>query len=730
MVFSALVVVAGIPARPDAATAAPAPNERGQLPKITILPSKDVAQLEGSKAVQIARDLVADLRDEADTLRRRDLDRAAEGATGEWLATLWEQIRDAEGRAIVVPTYDVRRMSLRLERAKGQAPPKVVAQLEGTLVVVTYGEVSLEVASRGSRESFRRTVELELERRRYRIARSRGGAPLAAGAPTRKRDGAHALAGISLEDVATQVGLDFRHGAFRFEMSDDETAMMGGGVCWLDYDSDGWLDLFAVNSYVDSDLLTWEAHGGLPRSALFRNVHGRFEDVSGRSGADLPLRGNGCVAADFDLDGHTDLYVTTAGYNVAVDGYDALLWNQGDGTFTEGARKAGINAPGWHAGAAVGDVNRDGRPDLVVTGYTDVNSPIPSSSGGFPTNHRGLRDFLYLNEGTDADGHSRFREVGRQAGLEATRVEHGLGAVLTDANLDGRLDLYIANDADPNRLYVNVPSPGGTSKDPAGLGFRFADVARREGVDNPNAGMGIAVGDFTLDGRPDLLVTNARDQLHAAFRSRSAPTAGRWFADARPALAAAFGTSSTGWGASWVDLDLDGDLDLAVANGGIPLVDLSRNAQRVQVLENLGRDRAGQRFASTAGLRNLRRVNGRGLAAADYDNDGDVDLAINSIGGRLMLLRNSGSTGHWLEVRLRTFSPGARVTVVLARGRRFVREVRAGSSYLSSEDPRVHFGLGDAPIVKELRIRFPDGTVTRRTNVPVDQVVVVGAASG
>ena len=152
---------------------------------------------------------------------------------------------------------------------------------------------------------------------------------------------------------------------------------MGGGLCWIDYDDDGWLDLFVVNAYADDEYDRWTESGGLPRSALFHNVHGRFEDVSRGSGADLQLRGNGCVTADFNLDGNADLYVTTAGYNVATNGYDALLWGHGDGTFTEGARAAGINAPGWHSGAAVGDVNGDGRPDLFVAGYADTNAPIP-----------------------------------------------------------------------------------------------------------------------------------------------------------------------------------------------------------------------------------------------------------------------------------------------------------------------------------------------------------------
>jgi len=503
------------------------------------------------------------------------------------------------------------------------------------------------------------------------------------------------LAGFKLTNVAAQAGIAFRQGAFRYGVTNEPAAMMGAGLCWLDYNNDGWMDLFVVNSYADNNLPYWNDHGGLPTSALFENRHGHFVNVTMKSHAGLPIKGEGCVAADFDGDGHTDLYIT-AGTN------DALLWNNGNGTFTEGARKAGAISFGWHAGATVADVNGDGRPDLFVAGYADMQHPIPSSVRGFPGNHPGVRDELFLNE-----GQRRFRNVSAQAGLDPAPYDHSLGAVFTDVNGDGRPDLYVANDTDPNRLYLN--EPGGA------LGFHFVDTARASKVADSSAGMGIAAGDVNGDGVPDLFITNSRKQTEAAYTS-SGPS----YVSVGAAFTRALGGTFAGWGDSWVDLRNSGKLDLVVASGGIPVTNLAKNAGPVRVL-------ALQDNGSyvPANLLQTLRTNGRGLAAADYDNDGRVDIAINSIGGPLLLLRNTSTAGHWLEVNVKPFSPGAVVTAVLADGKRFVREVQAGSSYLSSEDPRVHFGLGTADTVKELTVRYPGGKTLRRTNVGADRIVAV-----
>jgi ASPIC and UnbV/FG-GAP-like repeat len=706
--YTGAVAAAGIRARPD--TTSPPLAGTGRLPRITILPSRGVqTKLDSKLARAIAGDLVTDLRIQTEALSRRDRKALEDAATFDRLPQLRQLLRAAAGKPISVTAYRLDRIRMWLETGHGQGAAIAVTALEGTQQLTTYTGRPPKVARREAQTDFRQTLELQKDSVRWLIARVR--LPVKRSVTTvsaaTKREAARLFADVRLTDVAAQVGLDFQQGAFRFGVTPDTPAMMGGGLCWLDYDNDGKLDLFVVNNYAESDLGRYDAEGGLPRSALFHNVGGRFVNVTDASGAGLAVRGQGCVAADLNGDGDTDVYVSTASD-------DKLLWNNGNGMFTEGARSSGVASFGWHTGAAVGDVNGDGRPDLFVAGYTEANGSIPGSSAGFPTNHLGVRDLLFLNEGNSPDGRAHFREVGRQVGLDRAPFDHSLGAVFTDLNGDGRLDLYVANDLDPNRYYVNELA--------GGLGFRFVERARSMGLADRNAGMGIAEGDFNSDGRQDVFVSNSRGQGHAAFGSR-----GDRFTNAQPSFATAFGTNLTGWGDSWVDLNLDGHLDLVLANGEIPVKNLTKDARPMQVLERVPSGFVDA--AALVGADKLPKVNGRGVAAADFDNDGHMDLAVNTVGGKLMLLRSTGGTGHWLEVKLPQFAPGAVVTVTLPGGRKLVQEVHAGSSYLSSEDPRVHFGLGKAPKVLEVKVRYPDGTATRmgwrgdRVGIKADRVV-------
>ena len=344
-------------------------------------------------------------------------------------------------------------------------------------------------------------------------------------------------------------------------------------------------------------------------------------------------------------------------------------------------------------------MNGDGRPDLFVAGYTDMQHPVPGSVAGFPTNHEGVRDLLFLNEGKSVP---RGRRAGR-ASIQR-RYDHSLGAVFSDFNDDGRPDLYVANDEDPNRLYLNV------ARRPARLPLR-RPRAGREGR-GPNAGMGIAAD--TTATATDLFVTNSRRQTHAVY-SATAPA----FTDVAHAVhgrarqphragATRGSTSTTTAGSTSCSRRRDPRHE-------------PREGRRPAAGARAAR---GRTFADAGVVRDL-RTNGRGVAAADYDDDGRVDLAVNTIGGKLILLHNTSKAGHWLEVQVAPFSPGAVVTVVGVDGRRQVREVRAGSSYLSSEDPRVHFGLGAARTVRELDVRYPDGTVKRLRDLAADRVVTV-----
>ncbi|MFN2138618.1 MAG: cytochrome c peroxidase [Candidatus Promineifilaceae bacterium] len=509
-------------------------------------------------------------------------------------------------------------------------------------------------------------------------------------------------------DVSEEVGLQFHNGAFRWDAFDDPVAMMGGGLCWLDYDRDGRLDLYVVNNYaLDEAGRLQQEEGGLPHNVLFRNNEGQFSEISAAAGADLALRGTGCVAADFNNDTFSDLYISGEQEN-------ALLWNNGDGTFKEGAEAAGVNSPGWQTAAAVADLNEDGWLDLFVAGYAGTET-LESHSG--ISGH----DLLYLNQGPDREGQITFREVGTAAGLEADWLDHSLGALFSDLDQDGDLDLLIANSSGRNRLYEYVSWPGAAANDPQGLGFRLVEVGHFAGIDAAGSSAGVSSGDFDGDGRLDILFTSTSPQPLPIYQNLS-PEQPLVFDDDQKLKAGA------GWGAGWADFDHDTDLDLFIAGGALPVTDTVDDRRQVQFFANLTAQGLPGRMQELTPQALLDPLLARGSALADYDNDGDLDVAISTVGGPLVLLRNEEEGGGWLTVTLDPFQPGALVTAVLPGGQQLLCETRAGGSYLSSEDPRCHFGLGAAGELAGLVVRWPDGRHTRLENIAANQFITISQA--
>lgn len=507
---------------------------------------------------------------------------------------------------------------------------------------------------------------------------------------------------LTLRDVAAEAGLTFQHGAFIESIAEDPVAMMGGGLCWLDYDNDGWLDLYVVNSYALHEVSLWESRGGLPRNALFHNQgDGTFVDVSAGSSSDLSMRGNGCIASDLDGDGDVDIYVT-------ADGPNALLLNQGNGTFLEGAEAAGIAAPEWNTAAAAADFDGDGLIDLYVASYIDLNHKIPEPIGLFPQDYYGLADHLYRNRG---DG--TFEDVAQSAGL--TDEYRGLGALFSDLDLDGDLDLYVANDGHPNRLYLNQGD--GT----------FAPASRQAGVDDRGSGMGVGAGDYNGDGWFDLAVTNFDKEYNALYQNQGQPAGPLEFqySTFRMGLQG-FGQNQTGWGVAWLDLNLDSHPDLITVQGKVPITDLAADGEMMRFYKNQG-DGTFRDASRAVGLQDIGPKLARGMAQADYDNDGDIDLAVATIGGPLSLLQTSGAEGNWLIVNLARYLPGTLLRASLPDGRVLVQELRCGSSYLASEDPRFHLGLGPVDQVPHLEIILPDGRRIEYENLPANQILNISS---
>jgi hypothetical protein len=491
---------------------------------------------------------------------------------------------------------------------------------------------------------------------------------------------------------------------------------LGTGACWLDFDRDGDLDLFLVNGA----RLQPRPGDKPPLDALFRNDAGRFTDIAAAAGLADPRWGVGCAVGDYDADGDPDLFVSHYGP-------DALHRNNGDGTFTDVAATAGVADPRWGAGAAFADYDGDGWLDLYVANYLEFDPQTAPKHGstsnckfrGMPVmcGPRGLPgtpDALYRNNG---DG--TFRDVTRQAGLTEGSGYYGLGVVWGDYDNDGDRDLYVANDSTPNLLFRN--NGDGTFQE---IGIRAGVGYSSDGREQ--AGMGADFGDADGDGWLDIFVTNFSHDYSTLYRNQG----DGFFVDVTFRSGLVQATLPTlGWGTHLFDYDLDGDLDLFLANGHVyPEVDRhdigTSYAQLNQLFENDGSARFSER-SSEAGPGLAIRSSSRAAAMADYDRDGDWDLLVTNIDDSPNLLEYRGARGHWLGVELEGPHPnlravGARLALRSA-GRRQVREVRPDGSYLSSGDLAVLFGLGGAPKAEGLEVRWPDGTVQSVEVAQVDR---------
>jgi hypothetical protein len=489
---------------------------------------------------------------------------------------------------------------------------------------------------------------------------------------------------------------------------------MGGGGGLLDYDGDGLLDVYLV-AYTE---LPQGSPSVAPRDALYRNNgDGTFTDVTAKAGIGHHMAGMGLATGDFDNDGWTDFYVT--GFRESH-----LYRNEGDGTFTDVTAKAGVGNSGWGVGAAFLDYDGDGRLDLFVANYIDLDlaAPFPCSMiEQLPycriADFKGSPPTLYRNHG---DG--TFKDVTREAGLLEHRGK-GMGVVAVDYDNDGRVDVFQANDSDPNFLFKN-----------RGDGS-FAEVALTAQVaydpqGRVRAGMGVDAADLQGKGLFDLFVTNFTGETNAYFRNLGDQT----FEEVTYALG--LGTVSlpvSGFGARFLDFDNDGLTDLVVANGHpFEIIDKVNPPYRYADPPFLFHN-DGTRFTETAALRGeaLREArSGRGLAVGDVDNDGDPDILLLSIGRPPMLLRNDGGNrSHWLGLRLvgrksNRDAVGARV-IVTAGGRRQEGRRLGGTSYASASDPRLLFGLGAATRIERIEIIWPSGRRTLREDVSADRYLTV-----